>query len=119
MNGVSAKYDNTESNHGILQLDEYLHMTSPIRRSVDCIIHYLIKSIYFGFYTPLDENILSSIIHQSNIVNKKHKKIQFRDYKFRFLQCLEIECKNPIIMYHFLLFFLFYTFSQSYTLQSQ
>ena len=108
MNGVSAKYDNTESNHGILQLDEYLHMTSPIRRSVDCIIHYLIKSIYFGFPTPFDENLLSDIIHQSNIVNKKHKKIQFRDYKFRFLQCLEIECKksNPLcITFYFSSFF--------------
>ena len=108
MNGVSAKYDNMESNHGILQLDEYLHMTSPIRRSVDCIIHYLIKSIYFGFPTPLDENELSSIIHQSNIVNKKHKKIQFRDYKFRFLQCLEFQCEtsNPVrITFYFSSYF--------------
>lgn len=90
INNVSAQYDNNDSKHGMLQLDEYLHMTSPIRRSVDCIIHYLLKCIYLGIYIPFDENMISNIINQSNIVNKKHKKIQFRDYKFRFLHALEI-----------------------------
>ena len=52
-NNISAKYDNKDSSHSLFQLDEYLHMTSPIRRSTDCIIHYLLKSIYLELFVSI------------------------------------------------------------------
>ena len=105
-NNISADYDNINSNHDLLQLDEYLHMTSPIRRSVDCVIHYLLKSIYLNIKIPFNENEISTIINQSNIVNKKLKKIQFRDNKFRFLHALEKDLINHDVNYYKLQFYI-------------
>ena len=95
-NSVCASYDNIKSKHGILQLDEYLHMTSPIRRSVDCVIHYLLKATYLDIPIPFDNKQICDIIDQSNIINRKMKKAQFKDQKFRFLHAVEYDLKeNP------------------------
>lgn len=92
-NNVSAEYNNKHSNHDILNLSEYLHMTSPIRRSVDCIIHIILKHVYLNINIPFSENDIENFINQSNIVNKKLKKIQFSDNKFRYLQIMSL-CLN-------------------------
>ena len=105
-NNIKANYDNVNSNHDLLQLDEYLHMTSPIRRSVDCIIHYLLKSIYLNIKIPFNENEISIIINQSNIVNRKLKKIQFKDNKFRFLHALEKDLVNHEVNYYKIKFYI-------------
>ena len=89
-NSISANYDNKKSNHDLLKVDEYLHMTSPLRRSNDCIIHYLLKHSYLKYEgSPFSENEIVKMIEHSNIVNKKLKKIQFRDSKFRILHCMQ------------------------------
>ena len=84
-NHVKANYSNEFSNHDMLELNEYLHMTSPLRRCTDCIIHYLLKDITFP------QNKLEDIIKHSNAIYKRMKKIQFTDNKFRLLQTMELQ----------------------------
>ena len=89
-NAVTANYSNTNSNHDLLKVDEYLHMTSPLRRASDCIIHYLLKHSFLNYAgAPFSENEIKKMIEQSNVVNKSLKKLQFRDMKFRMLQTME------------------------------
>jgi len=98
-NNISAEYSNSNTCHDLLELNEYLHMTSPLRRSVDCIIHYLLKNIVFNLDLPFDIERISDIINQSNIVHKNNKNIQFDDNKFRFLQTMANnihECNNRL-----------------------
>jgi exoribonuclease R len=93
-NNVKADYNNKNSNHDILELNEYLHMTSPLRRSVDCVIHYILKSIINQDELPFTKNEIEEIINKSNIINKKLKKIQFNDNKFRLLHTMELNNEN-------------------------
>ena len=101
-NGITASYDNKNSKHDLLKVDEYLHMTSPLRRSNDCIIHYLLKHSYLQYRdTPFTEYQIIQMIDHSNMINKKLKKIQFRDSKFRMLHCMqETKMKQGINSYN-------------------
>lgn len=93
-NKVRAQYDNKCFNHDLLNLSEYLHMTSPLRRSVDCVVHYLLKSLFLNKVNPFNQEKLRNIIKHANVNNKKFKKIQFNDNKFRFISCMHISIPN-------------------------
>jgi len=105
-NDISASYNNQYSNHDLLEVKEYLHMTSPLRRTTDCIIHYLLKSIYLNIEIPFTENEIKSIIDNSNTIHKKLKKIQFKDNKFRLFQTMEYNLNHQNKKYYHIEFYI-------------
>ena len=93
VNGIRANYLETYDSHDLVGSDEYTHFTSPIRRSSDCISHYLIKYIYLNsngmtINRPFSYNKLSSLSNKCFVKTRDIKKIQYKDNKFRLIQVI-------------------------------
>lgn len=54
--------------HEWLQVNNYTHFTSPIRRYVDVIIHRILKSHIHWENHPFDKQVLNQIANHSNMV---------------------------------------------------
>lgn len=54
--------------HEWLQVKNYTHFTSPIRRYADVVIHRILKSILRGEENPFDKEIIKEIANHSNMV---------------------------------------------------
>ena len=90
-NGIRADYISSISPHDLVGMPEYCHFTSPIRRLSDCVCHYLLKYIYFknkNYKIPFNEEKLNSLSVKCLNANKKDKKNQYLDIKFRLLQVM-------------------------------
>ncbi len=77
-----ATYTTEPNRHGLVGSKLYSHFTSPIRRSFDCLVHYML----LGQQINLDE--LTNHMQKINDVSTQIKKIQRRDHKFRVIQAL-------------------------------
>ena len=93
VNGIRADYMETADSHDLVGSDEYTHFTSPIRRSSDCISHYLIKYIYLrsngiNIDRPFNYNKLASLSNKCFIKTRDIKKVQYKDNKFRLIQVI-------------------------------
>lgn len=89
-NGIKAEYNNIANPHLLVGSTLYTHFTSPLRRASDCIVHFILKSIYLNIPIPFTNNQLKMFSEILNIKFKKEKKLQFNDNKFRILEA----CKN-------------------------
>ena len=90
-NGIRADYISSIAPHDLVGMPEYCHFTSPIRRLSDCVCHYLLKYIYFknkNYNIPFNEESLNSLSIKCLNTNKKDKKNQYLDIKFRLLQVM-------------------------------
>jgi ribonuclease R len=102
-NGISANYLSTILGHDLVGKDEYCHFTSPIRRLVDCVCHYLLKYIHLlhkakpEITCPFTSPELELIAYKCYITTKKERKIAYNDYKFRYVQVLHSLVKNKDI----------------------
>ena len=92
-NGIRAEYLSTIESHDLVGMPEYCHFTSPIRRLSDCVCHYLLKDIYFKNRNvinkiPFNQDDLNKLAIKCVNANKKDKKNQYLDIKFRLLQVM-------------------------------
>jgi ribonuclease R len=82
----SAKYSSIKLSHDLLKTDMYTHATSPLRRASDCIVHFLLKSVYLKQESPFTyEELTNYSLHLTNRA-KYFKNIQFKDIKLRTFQ---------------------------------
>lgn len=96
-NGVSADYLSKCRSHDLVGKSEYCHFTSPIRRVVDCVCHYLLKYVHLRetkypdleLEIPFTKTELEILSQRCTFIAKKEKKIQFSDRKFRCFQVLK------------------------------
>ncbi len=98
--GISAKYKSDKLKHDLIG-SFYTHSTSPLRRTSDCIVHFLLKAKYLEIEPSFNENQLKQFAERLNIINKEMKNIQFKDIKLRTFQWIaeELEARlNPIKM---------------------
>jgi len=95
-NGMSAEYLTTSGAHELLNIPEYCHFTSPLRRVSDCICHYLLKTAYFNYESPFLYTDLIKIVEHIDYITKKEKKIQYADKKFCFFQ--NVYNKTPFLL---------------------
>jgi exoribonuclease R len=96
--GISAKYINDKVSHDLIG-NYYTHSTSPLRRTSDCIVHFLLKAKYLQIESPITNEQLKIYANKLNIRTKEMKNIQFKDIKLRTFQWIaeELECRlNPI-----------------------
>ena len=107
VNGIKADYLENAKSHDLVGSQEYTHFTSPIRRSSDCISHYLIKYIYFkligiSIEKPFDHNKLASLSNKCFVKTRDIKKIQYKDTKFRLIQVINnMLYNNNIVIIEF------------------
>ena len=100
LDGICANYIKNKSNHDLVGSEHYCHFTSPIRRCVDCVVHYILKYIYFKYVAkrnyrfPFSSQELDNICCKSNTISKYLKKLQFDDHKFRFLHALYLQFQH-------------------------
>ena len=92
-NGIRADYLSNVEAHDLVGMPEYCHFTSPIRRLSDCVCHYLLKHIYLmnkgvDDRIPFESHVLRDLSDKCVATNRRDKKNQFLDVKFRLLQCM-------------------------------
>jgi exoribonuclease R len=85
-NGDSAKYTNLNLPHYLLNMEHYTHATSPLRRSSDCIVHFLLKAQYLNIENPFTVEQLKEMAEHLTQRNKYFKNIQFKEIKLRTFQ---------------------------------
>ena len=92
--GISAKYINDKVSHDLIG-SYYTHSTSPLRRTSDCIVHFLLKAKYLQIDSPFSNDELKIYANKLNIRTKEMKNIQFKDIKLRTFQWIaeELECR--------------------------
>ncbi len=105
VNGIKAEYLSTVNSHDLVGAPEYCHFTSPIRRMVDCVCHYLLKYIHLqtngtnNILVPFLANQLEQFSKDSVRISKSFKNIQYKDTKFRLLQTMyHMLERNEIVM---------------------
>ena len=98
--GISANYTTIYKMHDLIGTNKiYTHSTSPLRRTSDCIVHFLLKSKYLNIEAPFSKQQLEIYSEHLNKKSKDMKNIQFKDFKLRTFQWIaeELECRlNPI-----------------------
>jgi exoribonuclease R len=99
-NNISANYTTENKKHDLIGTDKiYTHSTSPLRRTSDCIVHFLLKAKHLNIDSPFTQEQLQIFADNLNKKNKEMKNIQFKDFKLRTFQWIaeELECRlNPI-----------------------
>ena len=98
-NGIQGEYVSSIQSHDLVGMPEYCHFTSPIRRLSDCICHYLLKYIFYKpqyphYKEPFTQIELDVLSQKCLGENKKDKKIQFSDIKFRLIQYMDSLLQN-------------------------
>lgn len=93
-NGVRACYNTIKPNHDLVEKKFYVHFTSPLRRATDCVCHYIVKYIMKkkdndNVVFPLKKEAIYEIMEHCNEINKKIKKIQYTDLKYRIVQAMD------------------------------
>ena len=92
-NGIRAEYLSNRASHDLVGAVEYTHFTSPIRRVSDCVCHYLLKYIHIktknlSLPCPFSDKELEQISSTCLNMTRKMKQIQYKDNKFRLVQCM-------------------------------
>lgn len=93
-NGIKACYNSIKIKHDLVEKDMYVHFTSPLRRVIDCVTHYILKYIIKKRSSkkikfPFEKEMIKRIEEQSNKVNKELKKLQYNDAKYRMIQAMD------------------------------
>jgi|UniRef100_A0A6C0IMV2 ribonuclease R len=93
-NGVSACYNTIKKSHDLVEKKYYVHFTSPLRRANDCVCHYIVKYIMIKktnekVVFPFKKEKIYAIMEYCNEINKKIKKIQYDDTKYRTVHAMD------------------------------
>jgi len=99
-NGITACYTREANKHELVGVSLYTHSTSPLRRATDVIVHFMVKEAYRVQSIIQEENNnltreftlanLSYYADKCNVADKKHKNLQFSDFKFRYYQAIAL-----------------------------
>lgn len=93
-NGVRACYNTLKVNHDLVEKKFYVHFTSPLRRANDCVCHYIVKYLMIKkenekVVFPFRKENIYTIMENCNEINKKIKKMQYNDTKYRTIQAMD------------------------------
>jgi len=96
--GIKADYRHVPESHDLVGIDKYSHFTSPMRRTSDMYVHYLLKYIYlkkndvFGdrIKIPFENEELRMVSEECYNISKMNRKINREDTKFRLIQYMYI-----------------------------
>lgn len=93
-NGVRACYNTLNANHDLVEKKFYVHFTSPLRRANDCVCHYIVKYLMIKkendkVVFPFKKGNIYTIMNTCNEINKKIKKMQYNDTKYRIIQAMD------------------------------
>ena len=86
--GITAEYTSIVGSHDLVGFPLYCHFTSPIRRAVDCICHFLLKAAYLGLHPPFTPEWLSLTSQRLDVLTRMERKLQFADAKLRTIQAM-------------------------------
>ena len=93
-NGVRGCYNTLKANHDLVEKKFYVHFTSPLRRANDCVCHYILKYLMIKkenekVIFPFKKDNIYTIMENCNEINKKIKKMQYNDAKYRMVQTMD------------------------------
>jgi len=93
-NGVRACYNTLKAKHDLVEKKFYVHFTSPLRRANDCVCHYIVKYLMIKkendkVVFPFKKDNIYTIMENCNEINKKIKKMQYNDTKYRMVQAMD------------------------------
>eukprot|EP01117_Protostelium_nocturnum_P006277 TRINITY_DN2265_c0_g2_i1.p1 TRINITY_DN2265_c0_g2~~TRINITY_DN2265_c0_g2_i1.p1 ORF type:complete len:969 (+),score=239.95 TRINITY_DN2265_c0_g2_i1:402-2909(+) len=92
---MQPAYNSVEKlGHYSIGVPDYVRVTSPIRRYMDIVSHYQIKSHLFDIGTPFKREELSPLIRNINNIESKVKKSQQQSLRFHLERYLSTELHN-------------------------
>lgn len=100
-NGVRACYNTLKVKHDLVEKKFYVHFTSPLRRANDCVCHYIVKYLMMKkenekVVFPFKKENIYTIMERCNEINKKIKKLQYNDTKYRMVQAMDNILYNKV-----------------------
>lgn len=93
-NSVRACYKTLNINQDLIEKKFYVHFTSPLRRAIDCVCHFIVKYIMIKKVNekvvfPFKKKKIYDIMEHCDEINKKIKKLQYNDIKYRTVQAMD------------------------------
>jgi len=96
---LNNKNNNNRNYHSLININNYTHFTSPIRRFIDQYVHYRLYKLYFNKSLKIDQfsifdDLLNIDENKINIINRSLTNMKIVGNQFKLLSLIKSNTEN-------------------------